>query len=160
VKGELPVRKHIRLKYYDYSNAGYYHITICSKGMHKLFGKVVGGDAYIAPPNVVYSTYGHIAEKYVNNINTSYANVCVDKFVIMPNHIHMIIVLEEDKVRKTGIPSVVRSLKVLVTKEIGVSIWQRGYHERVLRNEAEYLERWQYIDNNPAKWLEDEYYVD
>ena len=89
----LPKRKPTRLKGYDYSTAGAYFITICVKNRKELLSKIiVGDDALIVPKNQI-SNYGSICDKYINNINNKYENVTVDKYVIMPNHIHLIIFL-------------------------------------------------------------------
>ena len=72
----------------------------------------------------------------------------------MPNHIHMIIHKTDGK----PIASDIRSFKVLVTKSIGKSIWQRSFYDHIIRNEADYLIKWKYIDENPAKWADDDYY--
>ena len=57
-----------------------------------------------------------------------------------------------------GIPNIVRSLKIIVTKQIGFSIWQRGYHDHIIRDEKDYQTRWNYIDNNSARWVNDQYF--
>ena len=90
---ELHKRKSTRLKGYDYSSPGAYFITICVKGRKQLLSKIiVGGDAHIAPKNEL-SEYGRVCDKYIKNINNKYENVSVDKYVIMPNHIHLLISL-------------------------------------------------------------------
>ena len=85
-------RKPTRLKGYDYSTPGAYFLTICVKDKRQLLSKIVGGDAHIVPENNL-SPAGMICDKYINNINSRYENVTVDKYVIMPNHIHLIIFL-------------------------------------------------------------------
>jgi REP element-mobilizing transposase RayT len=89
--------------------------------------------------------------------------------VIMPNHVHMILVLRDTKgsdgtmwassPTAMRIPSVVRSMKTLVAKKCGFSFWQRAYHDHIIRDEAEYQKIWQYIDENPIRWHEDCYFV-
>ena len=81
---EFKRRKQLRLKNYDYKNNGAYFITICTVGKRHTLGKIVGGDAYIAP-HIELSEYGVTVEKYVKNIKG------LDTYTIMPNHIHMII---------------------------------------------------------------------
>ena len=94
----LPQRKHTRLKNYDYSNNGYYFVTICTKDKKPILGKIVeqntvGRDALI-PPNIILSNIGEIVEKYINNTNNIYENIIIDKYVIMPNNVHLIIKFE------------------------------------------------------------------
>lgn len=157
---DLPKRKPTRLKGYDYSTPGAYFITVCVKDKKQLLGKIVGDDAHIVPKNQL-STYGFICDKYINNINIKYENVLVDKYVIMPNHIHLIIFLYGTMRASSptkNIEDIIRSLKILVTKEIGVSIWQRSYHDHIIRGEKDYQKIWEYIDTNAAKWEEDCFY--
>jgi hypothetical protein len=108
----------------DYSKAVCYFITICVKDKHKMLGGIVGDDAHIVPPQ-----YGDIVDKYIKNINGSYLDVFVDKYVIMPNHIHMILVLGKSNGTMwassptvTRIPDIIRSLKIVVAKECGFSL--------------------------------------
>jgi hypothetical protein len=167
-------RKQVRLKDYDYSKAGYYFLTICALNRCEIFGQAVGGDANIAP-SVFLSKIGAITEKYIKNIDLKYENVYVDKYVIMPNHIHMIIALKDGAINgamlaspptdsgkalpsaNALIPKIIRSLKILVTKEAGTSIFQKSYYDHIIRNQADYLTKWNYIDTNPARWVDDEY---
>ena len=80
----------------------------------------------------------------------------------MPNHIHLIVQIDGGRTWASAptksIPSIVRSLKTLTTKEIGESIFQRSYHDHIIRNEKDYREIWEYIENNPRKWMLDRYY--
>jgi REP element-mobilizing transposase RayT len=162
---ELPVRKHPRLKGYDYSQNGMYFITLCVKDRHEMLGTIVGRDVRNAPP-VQLSEYGVIADKHINNINAKNKGVFIDKHLIMPNHIHMIIAVQNDETgamrtsrpTNTVIPSIMRSFKGIVTKEIGFSLWQRSFHDRIIRNEAEYQRIYQYIEENPAHWQDDDYH--
>lgn len=96
-----------------------------------------------------------------------YNNVAVDKYVIMPNHIHMIITINESPIENGGmrasrptLHTIVRSFKTMVTQQIGISIWQDSYYDRVIRSETGYRKVWEYIDKNPLNWLEDELYND
>ena len=107
---------------------------------------------------------GQVVEKYIQGINTAYPNVSVDTYVVMPNHVHMVIAMEAAggggvwSPRPTTHLTVIRSFKTMVTKELGCSIWQSSYYDHIIRNEADYLRVRQYIDQNPARWAEDEYY--
>lgn len=157
----LPKRKPTRLKEYDYSTPGAYFITICVKDRKELLSQItVGDDALIVPKNHL-SQYGLICDKYIENINIKYENVTVDKYIIMPNHIHLIICLNGTMKASSptkSIENIVRSFKTLVTKEIGISIWQRSYHDHIVRGEADYKKIWEYIDTNVSKWEEDCFY--
>ena len=160
MESNLPIRKPTRLKGYDYSTAGAYFITICVKDRKQLLSEIVGDDAYIVPQNKL-SDIGVICDKYIQNINIKYENVTVDKYVIMPNHIHLIISLHGTMRASSptkDIVSIVRSFKTMSTKEIGCSIWQRSYHDHIIRGERDYEKIWEYIDTNVIKWEEDCFY--
>ena len=105
----------------------------------------------------------------MNEIEIKYDNVRVDKYVIMPNHIHIILTISD--VFGTGNPSptvsnIIAWFKYTSTKlinqkynSVGNRIFQRSFYDHIIRNENDYKEIWQYIENNPAKWLEDKYYI-
>ena len=144
---ELPQRKKIRVDEYDYSQCGAYFVTICTQNRRPVLSNIVGDDAHIVPKR-----YGQIAEKYLKNAAE------IEKYVIMPDHIHMLIRLEEQGAEKRSpqasrIASIVRSIKTLTTKEIGEPIFQRSYYDHVIRNQRDYNEIWEYIENNPRKWM-------
>lgn len=157
---ELPKRKPTRLKGYDYSTPGAYFLTICVKDKKQLLSKIVGTDEGIVPQNNL-SEIGLICDRYINNINIKYENVTVDKYVIMPNHIHLIVFLHGTMRASSptkNIETIIRSFKTMVTKEIGNSIWQRSYHDHIIRGEKDYRKIWEYIDTNPIKWELDCFY--
>ena len=144
---ELSQRKKIRVGEYDYSQCGAYFVTICTQNRRSILSNIVGDDAHIVPKR-----YGQIAEKYLKNAAE------IEKYVIMPDHIHMLIRLEEQGAEKRSpqasrIASIVRSIKTLTTKEIGEPIFQRSYYDHVIRNQRDYNEIWEYIENNPRKWM-------
>ena len=160
---DLPVRKSNRLKDYNYSQAGCYFITICVKDRQELLGRVVG-DAAFGVPSVELTATGEIVKRRIERINQT-SNRRVDKFVIMPNHVHMLLALSDGTPRaasptKAVIPQTINAFKSLTTKECGFSIWQRSFHDHIIRDEAEYQRIWQYIDENPQRWNEDCYYTD
>lgn len=160
MKNDFPKRKPNRLRDYDYSTPGAYFITICVKDRKQLLGKIVGDDVGIVPKNYL-SNYGLICDKYISNITVTYENVTVDKYVIMPNHIHLIIFLNGTMKASSptnNIESIIRSFKTMVTKQIGSSIWQRSYHDHVIRDENDYKKIWEYIDNNVTQWEMDCFY--
>ncbi len=151
---DFPKRKPTRLKNYDYSQNGYYFITICTHDKQKILCDIVGDDALIVP-----TEYGTIAEKHIKNIHG------IDKFIIMPNHIHLIIKNDNGTMwasspTNQSISQKIKSFKILVTKEIGRPIFQRSFHDHIIRNENDYLKIWNYIDTNPQKWKEDKFYIE
>ena len=163
---ELPKRKPNRIPHFDYSTPGAYFVTICTQDKAPLLSTVVGGGALDAP-DVRLSRYGEIAQKYILSGNRI-PGVTVDKYVIMPNHIHLILLVEETATAGTSrapsptnavIPHFVSTLKRFCHRDFGKIIFQRSYHDHVIRNEASYQKIWQYIDNNPTLWQEDCFYV-
>ncbi len=157
---DLPKRKHPRLKNYDYSQNGCYFVTFCVKNKKCLMSSVkVGRDAHI-PPQTELSDIGIISEKYILNIEKVYNNIHVDNYVIMPNHIHLLLLFYSPSADDGGmrasrptLQTVVRSLKTMITKEIGFSIWQDSFYEHVIQEDEDYFNSWRYIDENPHKWL-------
>lgn len=154
-------RKRNRLPCYDYSQPGAYFVTVCVKNREHILGEKVQNCRGRCPhrPNtedygkIILSPIGKIAEKYIKTM-------CgVQKYIIMPNHIHFMIVLDGSMWASTPtIPSIVRSFKTLVTKEIGYSIWQRSYYDHIIRNEEDFFQHIQYIEENPKKWKNDKYF--
>lgn len=151
---EFPKRRQIRLKNYDYSQNGYYFITICTKHGTPSFWEPVGAD--IIRPNL--SKYGKIADTAINAISLCYPSVNVDEYVIMPDHIHLILIISngENNGRIISAPTktlmtVIGQMKRWVSKQIGFSIWQKSYYEHIIRDENDYMTKAQYIINNPLK---------
>ena len=144
---DIPKRKANRLKGYDYSQNGAYFITICTEKRKNLLCDIVGDAAHSVP-----KPYGMITEKYIRNIPG------LEKYVIMPNHVHMIVLVDDLADSAQSISTMVRSLKTLVTKEIGKPIFQRSFYDHVIRNDQDYREIWEYIENNPMKWKLDRFY--
>ena len=154
---EPPKRKNNRLSNYDYSQNGAYFITICTKDKKPLLCCV--GANCVRP---LLSGIGQLVENEIFILSETYAGVGVDKFIIMPNHLHMIITIDCGGGRTQFAPTITRIIKQfkgIITKQIGLSIWQRSYHDHIIRNEEDYLRIWQYIDENPVKWADDKYFV-
>jgi putative transposase len=157
---KLPKRKNIRLANYDYSRGGYYFITICTRDKKRILWEVeeAGNLPSEKPP---LSKIGRIIDSEINKINSIYQNVAINKYVIMPNHIHMIIVLNDVNESSKNTPTlsrIVQQFKGAITKQVGFSLWQKSFYEHIIRHEKEYLEIWDYIETNPLKWNEDEYF--
>lgn len=164
---ELPKRKHIRLPDYDYSRNGAYFVTVCTKNRSHILSQVVVGPDALIGPYVQLTETGRIVEQIILRTEQAYPLVKVEHYVIMPNHIHLLLTLNSGPVRAPGptkgeyspaLPQIVKALKGLTTRVVKCSIWQSGYYEHIIRDENDFLARWQYIDQNPARWAEDEYY--
>ncbi len=146
---KFPKRKHPRLKEYDYSNDGGYFVTVCVKNKEKLLGEpvLVNGKIKLTP-------IGETAEKHIKAINSAYDGVRVDSYMIMPDHIHMLITISGGMraCRPTSLQTVVRTFKTMVTREIGFSVWQTSFYEHIVRNEKDYTDIDNYIKANPQKY--------
>lgn len=176
------VRKPNRLRVYDYSQPGYYFVTICVNKMICEFGKVKND-------KIILNKYGEIVEQFLNEIPIKYKNSELDYYVIMPNHIHAIIILNNNVVdanfastnKKNPIVNNIKTnfldanfasttdrTKMLLSKNVGyvkmnssrdIHIagnanfkWQRSFYDRIIRNDKELFNIRKYIKQNPLKW--------
>ena len=151
----LPKRKQNRLDNFDYSSGGAYFITICTRDRKKILSEIVGADT-IRPCEIKLLQYGKIVDEAINNIANIYENMSVDKYVIMPDHVHIILQITKNSGRIISAPTVIAGMKRYVSKKCGISIWQKGFYDHIIRNQKDYNETWQYIEENPAKWLTEE----
>ena len=154
---KLPQRKPTRLDGFDYSTPGAYFITICTKDKKCILGEIVGDDAHIVPQNKL-SQIGLVCEKYILNINTVYEIVRVDNYVIMPNHIHLIVIIETGGDGTPPLQDIIGRLKSYTTGKYGAELWQRSFHDHIIRGEKDYIKIAEYIDTNPVKWESDCFY--
>jgi putative transposase len=160
----LPGRKQIRLPDYDYSQPGSYFVTICTFNKQPIFGNIVDGAMKRNP-------YGEIAAACWKDIPLHYPEVKNDVSIVMPNHVHGIIVIEDGvkqadlktaPAKKHPLPEIIRAFKTFSAKRInelrssgGTQVWQKGYYEHVIRDEEEFTRIGEYVLFNPAKWETD-----
>ena len=170
---ELPQRKQNRIENYDYSQQGAYFITICTQDRKKILSKISVGTPLPGCPEKTYIEDGHprtgvptiellrhgeIANKFVRQMDAFYDHLSVDKYVIMPDHIHFLITIHDGHpgrgvpTRTSVIARFVGTFKRFCNKEYGENIWQSRYYDHVIRNQQDYNEIWEYIENNPRKW--------
>lgn len=146
-------RKPNRLKNYDYSQNGVYFITVCVKNRNPILSYIpVGANC------VRLSKIGTVVEEEINNISKIYANVTVENYVIMPNHIHLLVFIDRFSGRTQFAPTIsriIKQFKGVITKRLGKSIWQKGFYDHIIRDEYDFQIRWQYIEDNPYRWCED-----
>ncbi len=161
---EFKERKPTRLKEYDYSTNGVYFITICTKDRKCILSRIVG-DGVLDVPKVVLSEYGRIVCKHLEQISNHYDYLNIDNYVIMPNHMHILMNVCANGMSRTPSPtnnvisSFISTLKRFVNKETGVNLFQRSFYDHIIRDECDYIEHYTYIENNPSKWDSDELYV-
>ena len=142
-------RKNPRLRDYDYTLSGYYFITICTDDKKHIFGEIV-------EDKIQLNEIGNLAYSNIENLEKIYNTIKIDKFVVMPNHIHMIIIIEKET--NLTISRIIKQYKEWITKTIKKSIWQKSYYDHIIRNEKDYYRIWKYIDENVVKWSLDKYY--
>lgn len=156
----LPKRKALRLPDFDYSSNGAYFVTICTQNRKCILSNIVGEG--LAPPEIKLSAYGQIAEEEVSAIEQRYPSIKVVKHIIMPNHIHMLILIDNTGGASPSptVSDVVRAFKSITTRKCrtGSKLFQRSFHDHVIRGQEDYLKIWEYIDGNAAKWADDRYY--
>jgi REP element-mobilizing transposase RayT len=171
MKEELPKRKNNRLQHYDYSSPGAYFITFCTHNRKNMLSRIVG--AIHESPESQLTQYGKILDDVIKRF-PAHLHTAVDKYVIMPNHIHIIFTITNDEVLRAirESPLRVRSLlsksvgyiKMNASKEIhkrytSEKIWQRGFHDHVIRNRYDYERIVRYIYKNPLIWQYDCFYA-
>ena len=173
-------RRSIRLKGYDYSQAGLYFITICTQNSLHLFVKITNDE-------MILNDAGMMIEKWWYELKNRFPNIELDEFIVMPNHFHGIIqiintntatvgadtrVCPDNKGEHTGSPlhKMIQWFKTMSTNEyirnvkdhhwtpFNKKLWQRNYYEHIIRNEKSYLPISEYIRTNPLKWQDDKYY--
>ena len=162
-------RRSIRLKEYDYSQEGAYFVTVCTQKHYCLFGKIVDGA-------MLLNQFGEIVHNEWMRTAIARPNAAIDSFIVMPNHLHGIIIINEYNIRRgdpagrpytpmprgpssNSIGAMVGQFKSLATKRVhalrgtpGERVWQRNYYEHVIRNDADLNDIRQYILDNPVKW--------
>lgn len=149
MKDNFPIRKKLRLEYYDYSKQGLYFITICIKNRRKILGKINNNQ-------IELSKEGIVVQNYIEYIVKKYRNIKIDEYIVMPNHIHMIISMDNENY--ANLSRIIKQYKGSVTKQIGHSIWQKSYYEHIIRYEKEYYNIKEYIQNIIVNWKHDKYF--
>ena len=156
----MTYRKRMRLKEYDYSLPGYYYVTVSAQNGQEWFGEVTDGEMVLGMP-------GRIVEMSWREIPNHFDNVELDEFVVMPNHLHGIIIIKKEIVGDRHacplrrqyqlLPVIIGGFKSAVSRQMHVSKiagfrWQRSFYDRVLRGEKELKAIREYIRNNPQQW--------
>ena len=168
----MPVRKSLRLSHYDYNTPGAYFLTFCTHNRKYLLSRIVG--ATDESPESQLTTCGKIVQTVMENI-PDHLPVTIDRYVIMPNHVHLIVVITQEDLLREIRQSPLRS-RTIISKLIGyikmnaskvirqncgeTAVWQRGYHDHAIRNHEDYLALSEYIDTNPLRWELDKLYTE
>ena len=146
----FPSRKNPRLTYFDYASVNYYFVTICTWHKQCIFG---------SPDQL--NTYGKIAKQGLLAISSHFPDIEIDKYVIMPNHVHAIVIIKN---AGTNLSTVLGQYKAHVSKQIHTrepnrKVWQTSFHDHIIRSQAAYEKIWLYIDGNPNNWEKDCFYL-
>lgn len=166
-------RRSIRLRGFDYALDGAYFVTVCVAGRKRILGRIRNGTA-------ILSEAGHLVVTAWERLPLHYPHVRLDAFVVMPNHVHGIVVLDGvvgtgraaiptsggvPDPRRHALPEIVRAFKAFSARAInlrrgtpGTPVWQRNYYERILRDERALAAVRRYIRENPAKWGDDRFH--
>ena len=162
MENKLPTRKKHRLEKYDYSSVGSYFITICILDRKVMLWDNSVGASIARPQDVPLSSYGKIVDDCIKKISERYEMVSVDYYVIMPDHLHLLLTIHSDKDKRAmlapiehhapTVGNIVCQFKGSVTKQIGKSIWQKSFYDHVIRSSDDYDKTVEYIYQNPLRW--------
>lgn len=149
----LPTRKPLRIPSYDYAQGNGYFLTLCTEARKPLFWS----DLKLTDPQFLpLSAAGRAVQTCIEQIPVRYECVKVEKYCIMPDHVHLLLfydtAVDGRPMVAPTVSRVVQQFKGAVSKMIGMPIWQRSFYDHVIRNEADFLACWQYIDHNPLKY--------
>ena len=165
-----PKRKGNRLTDYDYSRNGAYFITICTQGRQQILWE---SDAFTEDDNVgasiarpqrapTLSKTGKVVEQCIWEIPAHYPHISVEKYAVMPNHIHLLLLIQREQDGRPmvapTVSTVMQQFKGIVSKQLSRPIWQKSFHDHIVRTEHGYAQIWQYIDTNPQLWHKDCFY--
>ncbi|MBE6535568.1 MAG: hypothetical protein E7677_02985 [Ruminococcaceae bacterium] len=173
---ELKRRKTPRYQGFDYNSVGVYFITICTKNRQCILSHIVG-TGVLDCPKVELTGYGEIADTYIKQLNEFYHDLSVENYVIMPNHIHLLLWVKENKnstengQSRTPVPTnieranatcsqFVSTFKRFCNKEYGENIWQARFNDHIIRSRDDYEEHVKYICENTTRWYYDELYTE
>ena len=160
----------MRLKNFDYSTPGAYFITICTEGRKQILSNIVG--AIHESPEPQLTPQGKIVDRIINNL-PEHLGVEIERYVIMPNHIHLIVLITDDNYLRAIRESPLRS-RSIISRTVGYikmnsskiihkkinqdKIWQRSFHDHVIRGRTDYDRIAKYIYENPMLWQFDCFY--
>ena len=145
---EYPKRKPTRLKGYDYSQNGVYFVTV--------------GEGLCALPSVKLTEIGSVVDSYIKYIQNTLDGITVDNYIIMPNHIHLLVAIDNETTGGRGSPplhNVMGRMKSYSAHIYGGKLWQRSFHDHIIRNKHDYEKIYEYIEYNATKWNVDCFYV-
>ncbi|MFZ5434486.1 MAG: transposase [Calditrichota bacterium] len=161
-ESQYPQRKRVRITAWDYRQSGFYSITICTNNRACSFG-------FIRDCKVELTALGCLVQSTWLDLPNRNSNISLDEFVVMPNHLHGILIITDGppihhdadikrsfgKIQPHSISSMIRTFKARVTRKAGRKVWQSGFHEHIIQNDEDLANHRAYIRNNPLQWEHD-----
>ena len=170
---EIKKRKTPRYQSFDYNNEGVYFITICTQNRRNILSRISVGTGVPDCPKTELTEYGMIADKYIKQLSAFYSHLSIEAYVIMPNHIHLLLWIKENNIDdgQSGTPvptnveranatlsKFVSTFKRFCNKAYGENIWQARFYDHIIRYKKDYEAYLKYINENPTNWYYDELY--
>lgn len=152
----IPMRKPNRLQNYDYAQNGAYFVTVCTLYKRCIFGAVRDG---ADEPRMQMNESGLAVERIIRGIPLHYPSVEVTRSCVMPNHVHLLLSFSASEHNPT-LSNVINQFIGTVTKALGAPVWQKGFHDHIVRDLAEFRQIGDYIEHNAVKWRSDKFFVD
>jgi len=167
----LPVRKNTRLKSYDYNQGGVYFLTICTAHKRNILASIEKRELYEEPVHLL-TPCGKIVQELIHTISLRYSARVICS-AVMPNHVHLVLRMEENEAeraihesplhKRSRLSKIVGYLKMNASKQIrehgyASEVWQRSYHDHIIRNQRDYEMIVEYVRNNPLNWERDCFY--
>ena len=147
---QYPKRKTTKIPGFDYSSVQAYFVTTVAAGRKRIFSRIdSGGQIELFPA-------GKVVQSHIEMLPSHYECVQVQKYVIMPDHVHLVIFIgQNDDRKRPSMNQIMAAFKAGVSRQIGQPVWQRSYYDHIIRDQQDYDEVWKYIDNNPLQWVLD-----
>jgi REP element-mobilizing transposase RayT len=146
--GRVEHRKRLRLTGFDYASPGGYFITVCARDQRGPFGEIAHDEMHLSP-------LGRLVEGALIGISDFHPGVELDASIVMPNHVHAIVFLDRGRFRPPPVPAVIGAFKARASRRAGYALWQRGYHDCIVRSEEELAALREYVETNPRRWAVD-----
>ena len=152
-------RKNNRISTYDYGTPNCYSVTICTYQKKKLFGEIIVGKLV---NSLKLSEFGVTVQQEIKQVEEVFAGTTIENFVVMPNHLHILITITDEA--SCNLSNIVAYIKSKATKRLAKEfnyrekVWQGSFYDHIVTSQTDYLNEWQYIQNNPQNWQSDRFY--
>jgi len=157
---KLPDRVTLRLREYDYKSNGVYFVTVCTDDRQSILCDILPQTDMFSSVPTRLTKIGETVDQAIRYIDQMNDGVSVLDSIIMPNHIHLLIMIDHDNGCELSLSTIIGRLKSFTTKRAGRKIWQRSFHDHILRDGEELQRYYTYLSDNPALWALDKYYTE